>query len=86
MSLPSALAFDSANNLYVANDGNNDIEEFNSSGVGSLFPSSGLLDNPTGLAFEETIPEPSTWALVAVALIELLPLRRRRASSSSAYR
>jgi hypothetical protein len=42
-----------ADNLFVSNQGNNTIEEFNSSGVGKLFASSGL-DEPEGLAFDSS--------------------------------
>jgi secreted PhoX family phosphatase len=43
--------FAHADNLFVANADVNTIEEFNSSGVGTAFVSSGLM-NPTGLAFD----------------------------------
>lgn len=36
--------------IYVANQFGNDVEEFNSAGVGTIFSSSSLLDNPDGLA------------------------------------
>jgi glucose/arabinose dehydrogenase len=75
---PTGLAFDSAGNLYVANTGNNTIEEFNSSGVGTVFASG--LDNPRSLAFQP-VPEPSTWALLAMGSVALLVnLQRRRRS------
>jgi DNA-binding beta-propeller fold protein YncE len=37
-------------NLFVANAGNNTIDEFKSSGVGTVFPNAGVND-PAGLAF-----------------------------------
>ena len=51
LNYPLGLAFDNSGNLYAANDGNNTIEEFNSSGTGSVFATSGL-NAPTGLAFD----------------------------------
>jgi sugar lactone lactonase YvrE len=57
---PQALAFDSSGNLYVANYGNNTIEKFNASGIGSTFASystNGLaqyLQGPIGLAFDSS--------------------------------
>ncbi len=80
---PQSLAFDTNGNLYVSNYGNNTIEEFNTNGVGTVFASG--LDEPTGLAIQP-VPEPSTWALLAVGLIAVLPLSRRRASTAPAYR
>ena len=47
----SGLAFDKSGNLYVANTGNNTIEEFNTNMVGTVFASTGL-DHPVGLAFD----------------------------------
>ena len=38
---------------YVANYGNNTIEEFNSSGTGAIFANTGL-DEPIGLAFDSS--------------------------------
>jgi sugar lactone lactonase YvrE len=49
--LLAAPATSRADNIFVSNSGNNTIEEFNSSGVGTVFASSGL-DDPQGLAFD----------------------------------
>jgi DNA-binding beta-propeller fold protein YncE len=78
---PRGLAFDNSGNLYVASYTGNSIEEFKSSGGvlssnGTVFASSGL-DGPYGLAFQ-SIPEPSTWVLLAGGLIALLSVRQRR--------
>ncbi len=51
MNKPFGLAFDSAGNLFVANQGNNTIEKFTSGGVGSVFANTGL-DVPSGVAFD----------------------------------
>ena len=51
LNLPTGLAFDSANNLYVANFISNTIEKFTPGGVASVFASTGL-SNPLGLAFD----------------------------------
>lgn len=53
---PTGLAFDGSGNLYVANNGNNTIVKFNSSGGilstnSSVFANTGL-DLPQGLAFD----------------------------------
>jgi sugar lactone lactonase YvrE len=48
---PVGVAFDSKGNLFVANEQNNTIQEFNPLGVGTLFVHSGL-NAPTALAFD----------------------------------
>ena len=45
------IAVDQNGNLYVANQGDNTIEKFNSSGQGTVFTSSGL-NQPIGPAFD----------------------------------
>jgi len=47
----SALAFDAAGNLFVANSSNNTIERFARNGMGTTFAGTGL-NRPTGLAFD----------------------------------
>jgi DNA-binding beta-propeller fold protein YncE len=47
------MAFDSAGNLYVANQANNTVQRFTPGGAGSVFVNSGL-SNPQGLAFDLT--------------------------------
>ena len=77
-----ALAFGSDGDLYAVSG--SIIEEFDSSGNGTLF-ASGLFDD-VGIAVE-AVPEPSAAMLLAAALITLLLLMRRRVSSSApAYR
>jgi hypothetical protein len=51
LNTPWGLAFDGSGDLYVANAGNNTIEEFNLNGTGSVFATS-RLDCPIGLAFD----------------------------------
>jgi len=53
LDIPEGLAFDGSGNLYVANAGNNTIEEFNATGSGSVFAaaSSGL-SFPVSVAFD----------------------------------
>ena len=51
MSVPTGLAFDSAGNLYAANNTSNTIEMFTPGGVPSTFATTGL-SNPIGLAFD----------------------------------
>jgi uncharacterized repeat protein (TIGR03803 family)/T5SS/PEP-CTERM-associated repeat protein len=49
LNYPVGLAFDSAGNLYVADDGLSDIAKFNSLGAGAVFSTD---VNPEGLAFD----------------------------------
>jgi trimeric autotransporter adhesin len=72
---PNGLAFDSAGNLYVGCVGG--IQAFNSSGVEVDAITSPRLQAPLGVAFQ-SVPEPSSWALLAISLITLLPYRHRR--------
>jgi DNA-binding beta-propeller fold protein YncE len=72
---PIGLAFNSAGDLFEADYGSGNIYEFTPGGVRSTFASS--LDGPVPLAFQP-VPEPSALGLVAVGLIALLPLLRRR--------
>ena len=50
------IAFDSSNNLYVADTGNHQVEKFLSAGLSlppvDIFNGNGLLSNPTGLAID----------------------------------
>jgi sugar lactone lactonase YvrE len=81
------LAFDGADNLYVANYGSNMIEKFTPDGVGSIFANTGL-DRPTYIAFGDVgnasdftliagIPEPSRLILLLGSACSLLMRRRR---------
>jgi hypothetical protein len=49
--IPTGLAFDGSGNLYSANWGNGTIEKYTSSGIGSVFASTGLSE-PNGIAFD----------------------------------
>lgn len=73
---PAGLAFDNQGDLYVANGFNDTIEEFNSSGVGTVFANTGL-SYPEGIAFQPA-PEPSSWLLLTAGLIFISPVMRRR--------
>ncbi|MGA9777252.1 MAG: PEP-CTERM sorting domain-containing protein [Limisphaerales bacterium] len=53
VSAPTGMAFDSAGNLFVANNGNQTIEEFSSLGVGSVYASLGAVAT-YGLACDST--------------------------------
>jgi len=83
-----SLAFDSVGNLYAANYADNTIEEFTPGGVASVFANTGL-NYPTALAFttdsgtplampNQVVPEPGTWALLALSAPALLGAMRRR--------
>ena len=74
--ISSALAFDTAGNLYAANIGNNTISKYDSAGVPQFAWSTPA--NPRFLAF---VPEPSTYVLGAVATgLMTVTARRRKAS------
>lgn len=74
LNAPQGLAFDSVGNLYVANYSGNSIQKFTPDGVGSVFASAAGLFGPEYIAIQ--IPEPSTWALLALAFPALLAFRR----------
>ena len=80
LSDPRGLAFDSADNLYVANSGTDTIEEFTPGGGGSVFAPGP--DNPSLIA-TQTIPELSIWVMLSLGLASLLSFRRRRAETES---
>ena len=73
---PNGLAFDSTGNLYAANYSNRTISKFNSSGTFLTSWSTGL-NSPKFLAFN-TVPEPSTYALAAIATGLMAAIARRR--------
>lgn len=72
------LALDSSGNLYVVDKGNNAIDKFTSSGSESVFATG--LDNPQYIAIP--VPEPATWAMVALGMGVVLGSRRLRRRSS----
>jgi hypothetical protein len=77
LSGPGFLAFNSAGNLF---DSAGNIYDFTPGGAESTFATG--LGDAAGLAFEETIPEPSPWAMVAMGIGAVLGgLRLRRRSS-----
>lgn len=49
---PNGLAFDSAGNLYVANNGSSLVSVFNSSGASVASLGAGNLERPNGVAFD----------------------------------
>jgi sugar lactone lactonase YvrE len=90
---PFGLAFDSAGNLYASNVGNNAIVKFTPDGVGSFFASTPMGGEPDGdyatfIAIEPglAIPEPSTWAIVALSAAALCGSRHLCRRSSCAWR
>jgi sugar lactone lactonase YvrE len=71
---PYGLAFDNEGNLYVANSGDGTIAKFDSSGIGTVFASG--LNSPEGLV-NQSVPEPSTRALLVGCLVALFSVKRR---------
>ena len=75
---PFGLAIDSSGNLYAANYGNSTISKFDSSGSFLTSWSTGSA-KPSFLAFKPvSVPEPSTYALAAIATGVMAYLARRR--------
>ena len=75
---PYGLAIDSSGNLYAANFLGSTISKFNSSGSFLTSWSTGTA-NPAFLAFKTvSVPEPSTYALTAIATGVMAYLARRR--------
>jgi sugar lactone lactonase YvrE len=74
---PRGLAFDSLGNLYAVNAGNDSISKFNPDGN---FVTSWLTTaTPRSIAFKPvTVPEPSTYALAAIATGVMATIARRR--------
>ena len=71
---PTAMAFDSAGNLYAANFGNNTIEKFSPSGVDlGVFAS----DEASLMGIAVRVPEPATMGLLALSGLAALVHRRR---------
>ena len=74
---PKGLAFDISGNLYAANNGNNTISKYNSSGIFLTSWSTGVA--PAFIAFQPvSVPEPSTYALAAIATGVMAAVARRR--------
>ncbi len=80
LDVPSGMAFDSAGNLFVDNDGNGTVTEYAPGGGSGTVVASGLGVN-TGMAIAGIalpVPEPSTWALTALGALGFL-FRRKKA-------
>jgi tripartite motif-containing protein 71 len=75
---PIGLTFDSSGNLYVANFGNSSISKFDPSG-NFLYKWSTGSSLPISLAFKpNTVPEPSTYILAAIATCAMVYVVRKR--------
>ena len=78
LNAPRGIAFDSAGNLFAANAGNSTISKFDSSG-GFLSSISTGVNVPIGIAINSVaVPEPSTYALAAIASGVMAALARHR--------
>lgn len=73
---PIGLTFDSSGNLYVANEDSHYIEMFDPSGNGTVVASTGSYF-PLFVA-AKPIPEPMTWAMVAMGIAALFVGHRLR--------
>ncbi|MCY2936094.1 MAG: hypothetical protein NT172_18260 [Planctomycetota bacterium] len=71
---PAGLVFDDIGNLYVANTDNGTISKINPNGLVSTFATG--FDHPYSLAIP--VPEPSTYALTAVATVIMAYLAKYR--------
>jgi hypothetical protein len=77
LNTPAGLAFDSAGDLFEADNGSENIYEFTPGGTKSTFAS--VIYPPLSLAFQgETlpVPEPSALGLLAVGAAAFLARRR----------
>ena len=80
MESPFGLAIDSLDNIYVANSSNGTISKFSPTGTFLTSWSTGST-GPFFLAFKPTptaVPEPSTYALAAIASGVMAAVARRR--------
>jgi sugar lactone lactonase YvrE len=78
LNAPRGLTIDSAGNLFAANAGDSTISKFDSSGVFLSSISTGV-NVPIGVAINSvTVPEPSTYALAAIASGVMATVARRR--------
>jgi sugar lactone lactonase YvrE len=78
LSQPGGLAFDSSGNLYVVETGSGRVDKIDTSGnrtPGTFLPGG----TPVGIAIQ--VPEPATWALVALGAATLLGSRQSRRRS-----
>lgn len=83
MDHPYGVTLDTSNNLYVANVSNFTATKFDSSG-NLLFTFSTGSDSPMFLVGPITVPEPSTYALGAIAAGVMGAIARRRKTRQSA--
>ena len=78
LNVPVGLAFDTSGNLYAANSNDKTISKFNSSGTFLTSWSTGSA-KPQFLAFKPvSVPEPSTYAMAAIATGVMAAVARRR--------
>ena len=75
---PQGLAFDTSGNLYAANSNDKTISKFNSSGTFLTSWSTGTASPSFLTVHAVSVPEPSTYALAAIATGVMAYLARRR--------
>ena len=81
-SIPTALAFDSTDNLFIGSSGGT-IRKMTPDGTVSRFSQSfggtGSFTGVNGLAFQpQSVPEPSTYALLGIGAMGLLLVLRKK--------
>jgi hypothetical protein len=83
LNFPFGMSFDSLGYLYVSNWNNNTISRVNLAGGVDFSWSTGSL-TPNALAFKPiTVPEPSTYALSAIATVVMTYLAKRQKTRTS---
>ena len=78
LNVPVGLAFDTSGNLYAANSNDKTISKFNSSGTFLTSWSTGTASPGFLTVHAVSVPEPSTYALAAIATGVMAYLARRR--------
>jgi sugar lactone lactonase YvrE len=79
LNVPLGLGVDRSGSLYAVNLGNSTVEKFTPSGTPSLFANSGL---NSGSFIAVQVPEPATWAMLALGICVVLGGLRLRHRSS----
>jgi sugar lactone lactonase YvrE len=71
LNIPEGMAFDPNGNLFVANQANGTIAEFDQQGNGSIFATETFVMHSIAI-----VPEPATWTILALGAGALIGRRR----------